>query len=79
MARVGVYVSAVSRQAGWRRVLLDDLQDVQPDRRTALLKWLETQVEARVVDQALCACVDDGWRPGGPFVYVSRDGILAGA
>jgi hypothetical protein len=60
-----------ARQGGWRHVLVDDLEHLDHERRTAFVGAMAAWMEAGELDTFIGACVDDGWTPP-PGVDVVR-------
>lgn len=63
VAMIALYVALAQRQRGWKVVLLDDLEHLGRERRTALAEYLRGLVEADLLDQFILAGVADGWQP----------------
>jgi hypothetical protein len=56
-------VVARSHMDGYRAVVLDEVQYLDPDLRTALVRRLAELADEGVIDEARLACRDDGWTP----------------
>lgn len=56
-------VAVVERLGGWRAVLMDRMEEIGAERRTAFVAAMVHEVTAGHLDTFLGACVDDGWQP----------------
>jgi len=64
IAAVAVTVALRHQLGGWRCVVVDDLEHLDTQRRDNLVDTLYACQESGYLDNAILACVDDGWRPG---------------
>jgi hypothetical protein len=67
---VALRYAITTQLGGWRALLLDDLENLNADlespadsRRDRLVLTLSELAFAGKIDNAILACVDDGWRP----------------
>jgi len=64
VAMMSLRSAVVSRLGGWRMLGLDDMENLEPVRRTRFLEAMVEEVAAGRLDNFLGACVaGDGWEP----------------
>lgn len=64
VAMLGLRLAIAERLGGWRSLILDDMEHLDPDRRTRLLTQVIELVEQKRLDTFVGAVVDDGdWKP----------------
>lgn len=65
VAIVGAALELAVRQrlGGWRRLLIDNLNDLDADRRTRFVEAMLALADEGLVDNVLLASVEDGWAP----------------
>lgn len=60
---MALQVAIQSRLPGWKHVLLDDLEGLDPTRRTAFVRLMAEWATAGRIDTFAAAMVADGWTP----------------
>lgn len=63
VAQAGLHVAIAERLGGWRHIIIDDLENLEGPRRTALTDALYRAVDAGRLDNVIVASVADGWDP----------------
>lgn len=61
---IALSVAFRARLGGWRSIVLDGAERLEQTRRTALVDALRQMHDAGLLDNAIIASVDDGWRIG---------------
>lgn len=64
VALMALQAAIQSKLRGWRSVVLDDLEHLEPERRTKFVEAMRDAVHERgLLHNFMCAAVADGWEP----------------